>query len=149
MKQTYSGSCHCGAIRFEAVIDLAPAGQRSTPERSGIWWETTFRCNCSYCAKTRYWKAFVPLADFRWVAGRDASANYQFGEREIEHYFCTRCGVHPFAHSTHQLLGGEFYCVNVACLDGVDDSTLASAPLAYENGRQDEWGRAPAHTKHL
>jgi hypothetical protein len=46
-------------------------------------------------------------------------------------------------------LGGEFYCINVACLDGADDRTLAAAPITYEDGRNDTWNQAPAETKHL
>lgn len=149
MKETYKGSCHCGAIQFQAAVDLAPPGQRSPPDRPGVWWTTTFRCNCSYCTKTRYWKAFVPSGDFQWVSGREASANYQFGEREIDHYFCTKCGIQPFMRSTLDELGGEFYCVNVACLEGVDDRVLAAAPIAYEDGRNDEWRQAPAEVGYL
>lgn len=149
MKETYSGSCHCGAIRFEARLDLAPAGARSQPERPGVWWTTTFRCNCSYCSKTRYWKAFVPAADFKWSSGREVSANYQFGGQEIDHYFCTKCGTQTFMRSTLEQLGGEFYCVNVACLDRVDEQVLAAAPIAYEDGRNDRWNHAPAETRYM
>jgi hypothetical protein len=100
MKQSYSGSCHCGAIRFEAAIDLAPPGERSRPDRDGVWYTTTFRCNCSYCAKTRYWKAFVSAVDFRWVSGQETAGNYQFAGREIDHHFCATCGVQPFMRSS-------------------------------------------------
>jgi hypothetical protein len=149
MKTKYPGSCHCGAVRFEAEIDLSPPAERSPPEREGVWWTTTFRCNCSYCSKSRYWKAFVPAADFRWLSGREASSTYQFAGKEIDHYFCKTCGIHPFARSTLEQLGGEFYCINIATLDGVDDKVFAAAPIAYEDGRADAWNRPPAVTRYL
>ena len=43
--RAYTGSCHCGAARFAADIDLS---------------EGTMRCTCSYCSKVRAWYAFVP-----------------------------------------------------------------------------------------
>ena len=149
MKTKYQGSCHCGAVRFEAGIDLSPAAERSPPERAGVWWTTTFRCTCSYCSKSRYWKAFVPAGDFKWLSGRDAVANYQFAGKEIDHYFCKTCGINPFMRSTLEQLGGEFYCINVATLDGVDDGVLAAAPIQYEDGRADVWNHGPAVTSYL
>lgn len=149
MKHSYHGSCHCGAIRFEAAIDLAPPTERSAPDLPGVWWTTTFRCNCSYCKKTRYWKAFVSPKDFRWTTGKEASGNYQFAAREIEHYFCKTCGTQTFARSALEQLGGEFYCVNIACLDDVSEAEFAAAPIAYEDGANDDWSHPPAITRHM
>ena len=50
--QTYTGRCHCGAIRFEADIDLD---------------EGSNRCNCSYCAKARAWFAFAKQAGIKTI----------------------------------------------------------------------------------
>lgn len=149
MKRLRHGSCHCGAVRFECTVDLAPAGQRSEPELPGVWWTSTFRCDCTFCLKTRYWKAFVREADFRLVAGADVLSDYLFGGREIHHHFCSRCGVHPFAGSSMELLGGAFYAINIGCLDDVSFEELAETPITYENGREDKWNVPPAETRYL
>lgn len=149
MKKTYRGSCHCGAVRFQCEFDLAPPDQRSPPELPGVWWTSTFRCNCTYCLKTRFWKGFVRARDFRLLQGKDVLADYQFGERSILHHFCRHCGVHPFAHASLEQMGGEFYAINISCLDDVTPEELARAPITYEDGRNDAWDRAPAEIRHL
>lgn len=137
MKRTYRGSCHCGAVGFACEADLA-AG--------------TSRCNCSICAKGRFWKVVIPAADFRLLRGEDALAEYAFGGHTgagIRHYFCATCGIKPFGAGEHEMLGGKFYGVNVACLDDIAPEELAALPVSYEDGRNDRWESAPAVTRHL
>jgi hypothetical protein len=62
--------------------------------------------------------------------------------------FCKRCGIKPFGRGRAEALG-EFYGVNVACIDNVSDEELAQAPVVYEDGRHDRWDRPPAETRHL
>ncbi|MGH8249720.1 MAG: GFA family protein [Steroidobacteraceae bacterium] len=131
MKQTYQGSCHCGAVRFEADIDLA---------------EGTVKCNCSMCAKGRNWLAAVKGDAFRLLAGETELAEYQFGHKTIRHRFCRRCGLRPFSHKA----GDEaFYAVNLACLDDVEPAELAAAPVIFVDGLHDDFKSAPKETRHL
>lgn len=133
MKKTYQGSCHCGAVRFEADLDLG---------------DGTSRCNCTLCAKTRYWKAIVKADALRLLQGEDVLTDYRFGSKTIHHLFCRRCGVKPFGRGDLEGFG-EFYAINVACLDDVTDAELAQAPVRFEDGRHDNWGSPPAETRHL
>lgn len=138
MKRTYTGSCHCGAVRFEVDVDLS---------------EGTSRCNCSICAKRRYWMTFVGDDEFRLLQGADALTDYQIGDDTVHHRFCGRCGVEPFGRGIADELdadvGGDFYAVNVACLDDATDEELAEAPISYMDGRNDEWESEPAETRQL
>jgi hypothetical protein len=107
MKKTYTGSCHCGAVQYQAELDLA-AG--------------TSRCNCSFCTKARFWLAFAKAAEFKLLRGNEALADYQYvpagkSESFLHFHFCRICGMRPFTKGGHlPALGGEFYAINVSTL---------------------------------
>ena len=135
MKKTYQGSCHCGAVRFSCGLDLE-AG--------------TIRCNCGFCRKARFWMAFAPIADFHLLSGADALGDYQKAPAGrpapfLNFLFCRHCGFRPFTRGgALPRFGGEFYAVNIACLDGLGDEELAAIPVRHANGRDDDWEHPPA-----
>jgi len=134
MKKTYTGSCHCGAVRYEADLDLE-AG--------------TGRCNCSICAKRRFWGTQSVPGDFRLLTGAEALADYQFGTCSVHHRFCKTCGVAPFGDGHIAEAGGDFVSINIACLDDIAPEALAALPVRYSNGRDNSWWNAPEVTSYL
>ncbi len=131
--KTYHGSCHCGAVRYEADIDLA-AG--------------TIKCNCSICTKMRFWAAQVPSSAFRLLDGAAALGEYRFHLKRDGHYFCRQCGINVFTTGESPRLGA-FHAVTVASLDDMAIDDVLAAPVRYVDGRNDEWDIAPVDTRHL
>ena len=97
-----------------------------------------------------HWRNPAPFPDaLRLLSGQFELGDYQFGPRRIHHHFCRTCGVRPFGHANIAEAGGEFYAVNLAALDDVDPAELATAPVQYVDGRNDNWQAPPPETKHL
>ena len=64
--------------------------------------------------------------------------------------FCTHCGVIPYGYvDKSEWNPAAYWSVNVACLDDLDPAELVAAPVQYYDGRNDNWGNAPAETRHL
>jgi hypothetical protein len=139
MRKTFHGSCHCGAIRFEADLDLS---------------EGIRKCNCTFCVKSGYRKAFTSYEGLRVLQGKEAMRDYQpvpsnWPPGNINHYHCTTCSSHPFSRGYLDQMGGNFWAVNVSCLDDATQEELGAAPIVYEDGLNNRQQEAPAVTSWL
>jgi hypothetical protein len=137
VKRTYHGSCHCGAVTFEAGIDLDKG---------------TGKCNCTFCWKQRMWNAGrLQPGDFRLLTGQDALADYgKSGDwGETHHRFCSRCGIATHGHGRIQAMGGDYVSVHLAALDDLPVADLVAAPVRYMDGLHDDWQNTPTQTRHL
>ncbi len=134
MEKTYHGSCHCGAIKYEAKIDLSKG---------------TGRCNCSYCRKVRSWSVIVKPEAFKLLSGEEHLSDYQFGTKSGHHHFCKNCGTRPFGHGYVEEIGGAFVSLAISCIDDVTEEELINAPVTYFDGLNNNWFNRPSEVRHL
>ena len=132
MLKTYRGSCHCGAVKFEADLDLT---------------QGSYRCNCSICRRTRFWPAVARPEGFRLLAGESDLTQYVFHTKKNLHYFCRHCGVRAFGVGTETPIG-KMIGVNLGCIEDLSDEELSRVPITYVDGRSGSLA-APAHFSHL
>lgn len=133
MLKTYRGSCHCGAVTFEADLDLT---------------QGSYRCNCSICRRNRFWPAVAKPGGFRLLTGESELTQYLFNTKKNQHYFCKHCGVRCFGVGTETPIG-KMYGVNLGCLSDVSDEELSKVPITYVDGLNDKWQSAPEFYSHL
>jgi hypothetical protein len=133
--KTYHGSCHCGAIRFEADIDLS---------------QGTRKCNCSYCTKARNWCVILKPDAVRVISGEDKMLPYrEKAETPANHGFCGHCGIRTFDRGYLEVIGGDYGSVMVSSLDDASIDDLMSGPLHYSDGRNNNWMNPPADVRNL
>lgn len=70
-----NGSCHCGAVQFEA------------PEPTELT-----SCNCSYCDRVGALWAYCTPDQFRLLTVPERLSSYQFGGYIGVHHHCAVCG---------------------------------------------------------
>ena len=133
----YQGSCHCGAVRYEAGFDLSAGSNR---------------CNCSICSKARAWFLFVRGDDFKLLAGEEVLSNYEWvpparSGPGLTYRFCSKCGIRIYGTGELAQLGGRFYAIHVPTVDDFDREELVAAPLHFIDGAHDRPDRAPADTR--
>lgn len=116
---TYSGGCHCGAVRFEVRVN---------PNE-----QVVLDCNCSICQKKGFLHLIVPPDRFCLLSGEEALVSYHFNTGIAKHLFCRTCGIHAFYRPRSH---PEAYDVNVRCLDGQVLSQFRIEPFDGANWEQ-------------
>ena len=112
---TYTGSCHCGQVKFEIDGEI----------------KDVIDCNCSICARKGALLWGTSAKNFRLLTPEDVLGTYKFNKEAVGHKFCRTCGMHPFARGLDRS-GTDFVMVNVRCLDDVD---FASLKVQHFDGR--------------
>ena len=102
----WSGSCHCGAVRFRVEAEIA---------------ELT-RCDCSLCRRRGALMAKVHESGLTIEAGEDQLTLYQWNTGVARHWFCRRCGIYPFHRKRAQ---PDSLGVNVGCLEDFNVAAYA------------------------
>jgi hypothetical protein len=110
---TWTGGCHCGAVRFEVTGPI----------------EALEVCNCSLCTRNAYVHWTVAPDRFRLLTPDAPLTTYQFGTHTSKNHFCPTCGISPFrvARSDPDRID-----VNLRCVDGIDADAF---PVEAFDGR--------------
>ena len=109
----YRASCHCGAVRFRFRSEIITKGRR---------------CNCSICSRKGIVNSvsYISPEDIERVEGMSSLALYQFGDKDVNHYFCRTCGICPFttvASVPPNYVGPArpgYYRINLGCVENID-----------------------------
>jgi hypothetical protein len=94
----YTGSCHCGAVRFAIRTDFAEL--------------TT--CDCSICRRKNALMVKVHESAFELLGGEDSLTEYRFHTRTARHFFCKTCGIYLCHRKRFTPI---FFGINVLCLE--------------------------------
>ena len=81
---SYTGSCHCKAIRFRATMPALDENAVSS-------------CNCSACTTWGLMNMMVWRDDLE-IEGEDQLKEYQFGQKRMVHKFCPTCSTNLFVY---------------------------------------------------
>jgi len=111
----YTGSCHCGRIRFEVEGEV----------------DSGLACNCSICSRKGSLLWFVPREQLKLLTPEDAASTYTFNQHVIRHRFCPTCGIHPYGEGVGPG-GAQMAAVNLRTLE---DFGIESVPVKHFDGR--------------
>jgi hypothetical protein len=102
----WTGSCHCGAVRFRIEAEIVDL----------------YRCDCSLCRMKGALMTSVHKDQFTLLEGGSVLSEYNWNTKVARHFFCSVCGIYPF-HRKRAM--PDHYGINVHCLGGFDPAGIA------------------------
>lgn len=112
MQDSYSASCHCGAVKFKVKLTDG--------------FNTIRRCDCSLCRMRGAVAVSAELKDITFTEGEEKLTEYHFNTHTAKHFFCSVCGI--YTHHQRRSVPTQ-YGVNVACLEGVSPFDFPEVPV--------------------
>ena len=128
---TYTGSCHCGAIRIALTSQKKPEEMR------------VGRCGCSFCRRHGARTMGDPAGSVEFRCQPGALSRYRFGLGITDYLLCAHCGAYVGAVMPDE--GGAIGIVNVNSLDIRD--TFDPAPALHHYDGEDETRRRSRRRK--
>jgi hypothetical protein len=123
MTTKYQGSCSCKRVQFEVELDLSAGA---------------YKCNCTSCARRRWWGIHAKPAQFRATSGVEDLVKWKPAKGPGG--FCRHCGVTPYlSGDAAEWNDGDYVAVNIACLDGLTPAALTAIPVVVLDGLHDTW----------
>jgi hypothetical protein len=117
-RHTYSGACHCGAIRGELRASK-PAAELQVRA-----------CQCGFCTRHGAMTVSDPAGRATFQIERAALAKYQFGTRTGTSLLCARCGM--YAGVMLEDDGRVWSVLNVRGLAIPEFKGRVAEPVVYE-----------------
>lgn len=111
--ETFKGSCHCQAVKFEIDTNL----------------EELTTCDCSICCRKNALMVKAHESAMRIMSGEETLTTYTFHTHTAQHYFCSVCGIYPFHRKR---VTPDHYGVNVYCLEDFDPKGI---PIRATDGK--------------
>jgi hypothetical protein len=102
-----SGSCHCGATKFE--VTAAPSSVK--------------RCTCSICSKLGTLWAYYQPEDFKLQEQPSCEATYRWSSKMVAFKFCPACGCSTYTETFGWATGDggkPMIAVNARLFDDLD-----------------------------
>ena len=138
-KKTFTGSCHCGFIKYTAALPV-----EANP--------TAGRCNCTICLKQGFTsKRLDSPDDFTLLSPASVSEvkDYQMRSKDVHKRFCGTCGIHVWGEGQYEFQGAvhKFFTINALTLDQPQEGLdLSTWKMMYVDGRNDNWAAGPKDT---